>query len=130
MLLLLLRSLSRFNGETNPLVLPSTVRAYVPLLSALLLRQGVPLRQPSAEPAPLPLLSALLPRRVEPPLQPSAVNPPPLPQLSALPLQQGVPPLWPLAVHAPPPISTFLRGLVVTPLLPSAMRTYAPLIWL
>ena len=85
--------------------LPSTVRAYVPLLSALLLWQGVPLRQPLAEPDPLP-------------------------QLSALPRQQGVPPLQPLSVHATPPLSVSLQGLgIPPPPLPSAVRACAPLLW-
>ena len=35
-------------GRGEPPPLPSTVCAYVPLLSALLLWQGVPLRHPSA----------------------------------------------------------------------------------
>ena len=114
-------------GETP--LLPSTVHAYVALISALILRQGVPLRHPSAKPAPLPLISALLPQRVEPPLQPSAVNAPPLPQLSALPLQRGVPPLQPLAVCAPPPLSVSLQGQGVPPLLPSAVCAHAPMFW-
>ena len=79
--------------------------AYDPLISTLLLWQGVPLRQPSADPDPLP-------------------------QISALPLQRGVPPLQTLAVCAPtpPPISVSFQGLVVPPLLPSAVRDYAPLV--
>ena len=40
-------------GGTSPL-LTSTMYAYIPLLSALLLRKGVPLCQPSAETSPLP----------------------------------------------------------------------------
>ena len=80
------------------------------MISALLLRKCVPLRQPSAEPDPLP-------------------------QLSALPLQQGVPPLQNLAVSDPPPLppppnlSISLQGIGVPPLLPSAVRAYAPLFW-
>ena len=93
-------------GRGEPPIIPSTVRAYVPLLSALILQQDVPLGQTSAEPAPLP-------------------------QLSALPLQRYVPPLQPLAVHAPPPppLSVSLQGIGVTPLLPSAVHAYARLLW-
>ena len=78
--------------------------AYVPLLSALLIRQDVPLCQPSAEPTPPP-------------------------QLSALRIQQGMPPLQSIAMRAPPPLSVSLQGLGVPPLLPSAVRAYATLIW-
>ena len=79
---------------------------YVPLISALLLRQVVPLLQPLSEPAPIPILSDL-------------------------PLQQGVPTLQPLAMRAPPPHKLFvsIQGLGVPPLLPSAVRAYAPLLW-
>ena len=82
------------------------MRSYVPLISALLLWKCVPLRQRSAEPDPLP-------------------------QLSALPLQRGMPLLQPLAVHDPPPPTLFIshQGLGVPPLLPSAVRAYAPLFW-
>ena len=41
-------------GRGKPRPISSTVRAYVPLIYALILRQGVPLCQPSADPAPLP----------------------------------------------------------------------------
>ena len=93
-------------GRGKPPLIPSTVRAHVPLLSALLLRNGVPLRQPSAEPAPLY-------------------------QLPALSLQQGVPPIQPLDVRAtpPPPLSVSLQGLGVPSLLYSDVRAYAPLLW-
>ena len=43
-------------GRVKPPILYSTVRAYVPLISALVLIQGMPLCQPSAEHAPLPRL--------------------------------------------------------------------------
>ena len=76
----------------------------VHLLSALLLRKGVTLRQTLAEPDPLP-------------------------QLSALPLQRGVPPLQPLVMRAPPPLSVLLQGIGVTPLLTSSVHAYAPLFW-
>ena len=58
-------------------------------------------------------------------------EPAPLPQLSALPLQQGIPPLQPLSVCAPPPppLSVSLQGLGIPPILPSAVRAYAPLLW-
>ena len=87
-------------------IITSTVCTYVPLISALLLWKGVPLRNPSAEPAPIP-------------------------QLSALPLQRGVPYLQRLAVCAPPPpqLSILLQGLGVPPLLPSAVCAYSPLLW-
>ena len=68
-------------GRGEPPLLPSTMCAYVPLLSALLLWQGMPLRHPSAEPDPLPLLLAYLHQRVEPSIQHADVDPPPLPQL-------------------------------------------------
>ena len=48
------------HGQGEPPLLPSTVRAYVPLFYALLLRQGVPLCHPSADPAHLPQVSAYL----------------------------------------------------------------------
>ena len=61
-------------GQGEPPILPSTtMRAYVTLLSALLLRIGVPIRHPSAKPAHLPLISALLPKQVDLTLQTSAV---------------------------------------------------------
>ena len=93
-------------GRCKPLILSSTVCAYVPLLFALLLRKGVPLRKPSAKPSPFP-------------------------QLSAFPLQQSVTTLHPLAVRdpPPPPLSVSLQGLGVHPLLPSAVRDYSPLLW-
>ena len=58
-------------------------------------------------------------------------NPAPLPHISALHLQLGVPHLQPLAVCAPPPppLSISLQGLGVPPILPSAVRAYATLIW-
>ena len=93
-------------GRGEPLLLPSTVLAYAPLISVLLLRKGVPVCQPLAEPAPLPL-----------------------PQFSALTLQQGVHPLQPLSVCAPTPLSVSLQGIGVTPLLPSSMHGYPPLLW-
>ena len=42
-----------------------------------------------------------------------------------------MPPLKPLALYAPlpPPLSVLIHGLGVPPLLPSAVRAYAPLIW-
>ena len=46
-------------GRGKAPIPPSTVHTYVPLISALLLWQGVPLRHTSADPAPLPQLSAL-----------------------------------------------------------------------
>ena len=58
--------------------------------------------------------------------------PSPLPQISALPLQRGVPPLQPPAMcdpTTPPSLSVFLQGIGARPLLPSALRAYAPLIW-
>ena len=130
-------------GRGEPPLLYSAVRAYVPLIYALILRQGVPLRYTSAETAPLTLLSALLTQQVEPPLQTSAVNPPPLPQLPALPLsvhtplpqlsdfplQRGMPTLQTLATCAPPPLSVLLQGIVVPSLLHSAVRAYAHLLW-
>ena len=75
------------------------MRAHVPLLSALLLWQGVPLRNPSAKLDPLPLLSAL-------------------------PIQQGVPPLQRLGVCTPPPptLSVLLQGLGVSPPITLAVR--------
>ena len=91
-------------GQGEPPLLPSTVRVYVYLLSALLLQKGAPLCQPSAEPDPLT-------------------------HISALPLQQVIPPLHPLAVCAPPHLYVSLQGLCVPPLLPSAVRAYAPLLW-
>ena len=109
--------------------------AYVPMLYALLLWQGMPLCHPSVEPDPLPLLLDLLPQRVEPPIQHSDVNPSPLPQLSALPLavhtplQRGMTPLQSLSVRAPLLLSVSLQGLGVPHLLSSAMRAYFPLIW-
>ena len=80
--------------------------AYVPLLSALIIRKGVPLRQTSAEPAILP-------------------------HISALPIQRGVPPLQPIAVCAPhpPPLSVSLQGIGIPPRITSAVRTYAHLLW-
>ena len=45
-------------GRGNPPILSSTVRAYVPLLYAFLLWQGVPLLHHSADPATLPQISA------------------------------------------------------------------------
>ena len=119
------------------------MRAYVPLISILLLRKGVPLHHPSDEPDTLPLLSALLPQQVKPPPQISTVNPPPLPQLSylplavgtplpqlsALPLQLSMPSLQPLAMNDSPPLSVLLQGIGVPPLLPSVVRAYAPLLW-
>ena len=82
-------------GQSKPPLLTSTVRSYVPLISALLLRQGVPICHPPAKPAPLH-------------------------QLPALPLQQGVPHIQTLAVHAPPPPPLYvsLQGLDADPLLP------------
>ena len=79
--------------------------------------------------APLP--SAFLPRQVDSPLQPSVVNPPLLPQLLALPLQQDLPSLQPSAVCAHPPhlLSVSLQGLGVPPLIISAVRAYAPMLW-
>ena len=62
LLLILLRSPSRFKGEADPLPPPSAVRAHAPLLSAL------------------------HPQQVKPPLQPSAINLPPLPQILDFPL--------------------------------------------
>ena len=78
---------------------------YVPLIYALLIWKGVTIHNPSADPAPLT-------------------------QLSALPLQRGVPPLKSLAVRNPPPPPLFLllQGIGVSPLLPSVVRDYAPLI--
>ena len=82
------------------------MRASVTLLSALILKQGVPFRQPSAEPDPLP-------------------------EISAFPIQRGVPPLQPIAryVSPPPPLSVLLQGIGVPSILPSAMRAYDPLLW-
>ena len=73
---------------------------------ALPICQGMPLFQPSADTAPLP-------------------------QLSALPLQRGVTPLQPLAMcdPCPSPLSVSIQGIGVTPILPSAVRAYAPLLW-
>ena len=90
----------------KPSILPSIVFAYVPLLSVLIICQGVPLRHPSAEPVTLP-------------------------HISSLPLQRSVPPLKTLAVcdPPPPPLSVSLQGLGVHPLLPSAVRTYDTLLW-
>ena len=130
-------------GQGEPPLLQSTVRAYVPLISAFFLRQVVPLRRPSAKTAPLILISDFLNQRVEPPLQSLAVNTPPLtqistlplavhtplPQLSYLPLHQGVPPLWHLAMRHPPLISISLQGIVIPPLLPSSVSACDPLLW-
>ena len=68
-------------GRGKPHLLPSTVRAYVPMIYALLLRKDVPLRQSPAEPDPLNMLSALISEQVKPNIKPSDINPPPLPQL-------------------------------------------------
>ena len=56
---------------------------------------------------------------------------PPLPQLSTVPIQQGVNSLQPLSVYdtPPPPLSISLQGLGETPLIPSALRAYATLLW-
>ena len=48
-------------GRDEPPLLPSTVRAYVPILSSLLIWQGVPICHHSEDPDTLPLISALLP---------------------------------------------------------------------
>ena len=47
-------------GRGEPPILPSTVHTYVPPLSVLLLRQGVPPRHTSADPDTIPLIPALL----------------------------------------------------------------------
>ena len=114
-------------GKT-PLLL-STIRTYVPLISALLLQKGVPLRQPSDELAPLPLISALLRQRVDPPFQPSDTIPPPLTQLSALPLQLDVPTLQPSDVHtaASTQLSILFQGQGEPPLLSSTLLAYVHL---
>ena len=40
-----------------------------------------------------------------------------------------MPPLQPLTMRDPPPLSVSLQGLGVPPLLPSAARSYAPMLW-
>ena len=45
-------------GQGVPHILPSTLRTYVPLISPLLLRQGIPVCNTSDEPDPLPQISA------------------------------------------------------------------------
>ena len=57
-------------GRGKPPLLYSTVRAYVPLISALVLSQGVPICQPSAENAPLPQFSAYFLQKYGPLIQP------------------------------------------------------------
>ena len=97
----------KWRGE--PPLIPSTMRTYITLLSALLLWKSVPLHQISDKPDPSP-------------------------HHSSLNLQRGVPRLQPLSVHAPPPppptppLYVLLQGISVPPLLPSDMRTYAPLL--
>ena len=87
-------------GRGEPPLLPSTVRTYVPLLYALILRQGMPLCQPSDWLAPLT-------------------------QISALPIQRVVPSLQPIAMRAtppPPPLSVSLQGIGTPLILTSAVR--------
>ena len=88
---LLLRSMSRFNSEAEPLPPPSAVRAHDCLLSAL------------------------QPQQVEPPLQPSAVN------TSSLPIQRYMPlqPLY--ACDPPIPLSVSLQGKFKPPIIPSTV---------
>ena len=66
----------------------------------------MPIRQPLAKSATILQLLALRPQRVVPPLQLLAVRDP-----------------------CPPPLSVLLQGLVVPPLLPSAVCAYTPLLW-
>ena len=76
-----------------------------------------------------PLISDLIPEKVEPPLQRSAVNPPPLPNILAFPLQRDVPHIQPLSACASlPHISVLLQGRRKSPLLPSILRDYFPLL--
>ena len=65
------------------------------------------------------------------PLRHPSDEPAPLPQISAFTIQRGVPPLRLLAVHAPPPplLYVLLLGIGLPPILTSAVRAYAPLIW-
>ena len=110
---------------------PSAVRdaPTPPQLSVSIQGRGGPPPPTSAVRAHAPLLSALHPQIVEPPLQSSVVNPPPLPQILALPLQRDVPPLQPLSTCAPPPpISVSIQGRGKSPLLPSNLRAYVPLL--
>ena len=117
-------------GQGEPPLLSSTVRAYVTLLSTLLLRQGVTLCHTSADPVTLLHISASFLQQVEPLLQLLSVCTL-LPRISAFPLQRGVPPLNPIVLHVPPlpPLSVLLQGLGISPFLPSAVRAYAPLLW-
>ena len=106
------------------------MRAATPVIYILIQGQDGPPPPPSAVRAHLPLLSAFLPQQVDPPLKPSAVNSPPLPQILAFPLQLDVPPLQPLsACDSSHMLSVSLQGRGVPPLLPSAVRAYATLIW-
>ena len=120
------------SGGGKPPLLPSIVRTYVPLLSDLLLRKIVPLRQTSAEPAPLTHLSALPLQLGVPPLQPSSVNHPtyPLPQILSLPFQLDVPShqLSALRAAPPPPLSVLLQGRGKPTIIYSTARAHVPLL--
>ena len=93
-------------GRGKASLLPSNLRAYVLLISSLLIWKCVRLCQSLAR-----LLLFLI-------FQPCLFN-------------EAVPPLQPIAMCAlrPPPIYVSLQGIGVPQLLPSAVRTYAHLLW-
>ena len=99
------------------------------LLSISIQGRGGPTPPTSAVHDHAPLLSAFPHKRFKPPLQPSVVNTPPLPQILAFPLQWDMPPLQPLSACDPPPsLPVSLQGQGKSPLLPSTLRAYVPLV--
>ena len=114
-------------GRDGRLILPSVVHTHDPLLTALLLRKGVPPLLPTNVTATLAQLSNLLLQQGEPYIQPLDTNP--SPNISALSLQRYMLPLQPSALRSIPPlISVLLQGRGVRPPAPSAVCAHAPLL--
>ena len=105
----------------------TVVHAHDPLLTAFLLRKGVPPLLPTNVTAPLAQLSNLLLQQGGPYIQPSNTNP--SPKISALILQRYMLPLQPSAVrYVSPLISVLLQGHGVLPPAPSDVCAHAHLL--